>query len=322
MLRRGEAGDLAALSRLAAELWPHHTAAELAAELAPLLQREDAALFLALEGETPVGFAQCQLRRDYVEGTATSPVGYLEGVYICPGYRRQGRARGLVEACEAWAAAQGCAEFASDCAIENEVSLAFHLRAGFREAGRLVCLVKRLAPPASGVVIRPLRREDAHLLCDAENAQGWPTAVDKFLIRLRDAQEGKCISLAAETEGRPVGYVNVYPNCGWGACGGRGWSEIVDLAVLEKYRRRGIGSRLMEAAETAAAAYGDMVYLGVGLHSGYGSAQRLYIRRGYLPDGSGAWHGNSPAVPYSSYRLDDDLALYLIKRLEKAKRPG
>lgn len=85
--------------------------------------------------------------------------------------------------------------------------------------------------------------------------------------------------------------------------------------MLEKYRCRGIGSKLMDVAEQIAGEYSDMVYLGVGLHSGYGSAQRLYIKRGYLPDGSGVWYKDVVCEPYSSCCNDDDLILYLSKKL-------
>lgn len=85
--------------------------------------------------------------------------------------------------------------------------------------------------------------------------------------------------------------------------------------MLEKYRRRGIGTKLMDIAEQLAGEYSDTVCLGVGLHSGYGSAQRLYIRRGYLPDGSGVWYRDAVCEPYSDCFNDDDLILYLSKKL-------
>ena len=71
----------------------------------------------------------------------------------------------------------------------------------------------------------------------------------------------------------------------------------------------------MDVAEQIAGEYSDTVYLGVGLHSGYGSAQRLYIKRGYLPDGSGVWYKDAVCEPYSSCCNDDDLILYLSKKL-------
>lgn len=69
----------------------------------------------------------------------------------------------------------------------------------------------------------------------------------------------------------------------------------MDFGVLEKYRRNGVGSKLMDIAEEIASGYARMVYLGVGMHSGYGSAQRMYIKRGYIPDGTGVWYGEKYA---------------------------
>ena len=114
------------------------------AEFAELIAKPDAAFFLAYAEETAVGFAQCQLRYDYVEGTETSPVGYLEGIYVADGYRKQGFARELLQACEAWAKAKGCREFASDCELDNAKSLQFHLNMGFEEANRIICFTKKL----------------------------------------------------------------------------------------------------------------------------------------------------------------------------------
>ncbi len=144
MIQRAEMKDLAALAALACELWPHHGAEEMQAEFAQIMAQEDAAFFLALDGEKAVGFAQCQLRHDYVEGTESSPVGYLEGIYVSEDYRKQGIARELLAACESWAKAKGCAEFASDCELDNTQSLQFHLRMGFVEANRIICFAKKL----------------------------------------------------------------------------------------------------------------------------------------------------------------------------------
>ena len=142
MLYQAGREALPLLTKLALELWPAHTAAELTKELSPLLESEEAAFFIAANGSGPVGFAQCQLRRDYVEGAQSRPVGYLEGIYIRPPYRGQGWARALLRECEGWAASKGCREFASDCELDNLASQAFHLHAGFAEAGRVVCFIK------------------------------------------------------------------------------------------------------------------------------------------------------------------------------------
>ena len=76
----------------------------------------------------------------------------------------------------------------------------------------------------------------------------------------------------------------------------------------------------MDAAEKVAAQYSDMVYLGVGLHEGYGSAQRMYVKRGYIPDGTGVWYGEKVCSQYADCCNDDDLVLYFSKALNKKKR--
>lgn len=134
----------AAVVRLALMLWPDNSETELKAELAPLLKSADAAFFLAQEQGEWVGFAQCQLRHDYVEGTSTSPVGYLEGIFVIESCRRQGIAAALLKECQLWAKERGCREFASDCELGNDESLRFHESAGFREANRIVCFTKRI----------------------------------------------------------------------------------------------------------------------------------------------------------------------------------
>ena len=144
MIRKAEIPDLPELASLACRLWPDHGAAEMQAEYGEILAKPDAAFFLAYADEAPVGFAQCQLRRDYVEGTDSTPVGYLEGIYVADGFRKQGIATALLAACESWAREQGCAEFASDCELENTESLHFHLNVGFREANRIICFTKKL----------------------------------------------------------------------------------------------------------------------------------------------------------------------------------
>ena len=143
MIRKAQKEDLPVLADLAARLWPHHTAAEMEAEFLQAIHQENTAFFIAWE-EIPIGFAQCQLRHDYVEGTDSSPVGYLEGIYVAEDFRKQGVAKVLLGACESWAESKGCREFASDCELDNAQSLAFHLNVGFEEANRIICFTKRL----------------------------------------------------------------------------------------------------------------------------------------------------------------------------------
>ncbi len=166
------------------------------------------------------------------------------------------------------------------------------------------------------IVIRDLRQSDAQIIADKEIAQGWDATIDKYEMRLKHQTEGKAIALVAEWNGNVAGYINVYPDSQWGTFANRGYAEIVDLGVLKKYRCRGIGSKLMDIAEQIAFSYSDVIYLGVGLHSGYGSAQRMYVKRGYVPDGSGVWYKDQVCEPYHGCCNDDDLVLYLSKHIK------
>lgn len=163
-----------------------------------------------------------------------------------------------------------------------------------------------------GIVIRNMRHSDAQVITDGEIAQGWDASVEKYEMRLKHQAEGRAIALVAEYEGNVAGYINVYPNSPWGAFGSQGYPEIMDFGVLAKYRRKGIGGKLMDMAEQIASNYSNIVYLGVGLHSGYGSAQRMYVKRGYVPDGSGVWYQNKVCGQYADCCNDDDLVLYLL----------
>ena len=145
MIRKATLHDLGVLSALALQLWPEHTKEDLAEEFADSINQDSAHFFLLFEKDEAIGFAQCGLRHDYVEGTDSSPVGYLEGIFVKEDCRRKGYAVQLLSACEDWVRAQGCREFASDCELDNEMSLAFHLGAGFTEANRNYMFYQKVA---------------------------------------------------------------------------------------------------------------------------------------------------------------------------------
>lgn len=141
MIRQACEADLPQAERLARELWGLSEEIDLQKEWAQL---KDGVLFIARKQDEIIAFALCQLRHDYVEGTDSSPVGYLEGIYVVERFRREGVALELLAACEQWSREQGCTEFASDCVLDNDQSIRFHLSAGFAEANRIVCFAKKL----------------------------------------------------------------------------------------------------------------------------------------------------------------------------------
>ena len=144
MIRRATVAESRIVADMAIKMWTNHDVSELADDFAQLIALPECAVFIMYSGDVPIGFAQCQLRHDYVEGTESSPVGYLEGIFVEEVHRRQGYARELLAACQTWAKEQGCAEFASDCELDNAESLAFHLRMGFIEANRIICFTKKI----------------------------------------------------------------------------------------------------------------------------------------------------------------------------------
>jgi len=125
-------------------LWPDAPLEYLALDLDDLLDDEDTVIFMAFnEQEQPVGFIEVSLR-SFAEGCETSPVGYIEAWFVGELVREQNLGRELVEIAELWAREKGCSEMASDTWLENEASIAAHLRLGYHEADRLVHFVKKL----------------------------------------------------------------------------------------------------------------------------------------------------------------------------------
>ena len=126
-------------------LWPEADEQQLRLETSALVGRPDRAIALLVrEHALAVGFAEATLRHDYVNGCATSPVGFLEGIYVRPAWRRRGVARRLCDAIAAWAAGLGCSELASDTEIDNRASQAMHRALGFEQMERVVCFRRRL----------------------------------------------------------------------------------------------------------------------------------------------------------------------------------
>ncbi|MBS5970972.1 MAG: GNAT family N-acetyltransferase [Finegoldia magna] len=136
--------DSHVLAKMATKIWENQNEDELEEEFKAILQSDEETCFIAFVKDMPVGFANVSLRFDYVEGTESSPVGYLEGIFVEENYRKQNIAKNLVKSCEDWAKKIGCTEFASDCLLDNTKSLKFHLAVGFIEANRIICFKKDL----------------------------------------------------------------------------------------------------------------------------------------------------------------------------------
>ena len=144
MNKRAKSEDVEVLADLAIQMWTDDDLEDLTEEFSQLVMNDNAVCFIKYVDDKPIAFAQCQLRYDYVEGTGSSPVGYLEGIFVLEGYRKQGFAAELLSECEKWAKEKGCKEFASDCELGNTDSVRFHMSLGFEEANRIICFRKDL----------------------------------------------------------------------------------------------------------------------------------------------------------------------------------
>ena len=125
-------------------LWPD-AGAGLRAQAKNLLVHPDALALIASEGDTRIGFVEAALRRDYVNGCETSPVAFVEGLYVHDDWRNRGVARALVVAVEDWAQRQGVTEIASDALLDNRDAHAMHKALGFAETERVIYFRKALS---------------------------------------------------------------------------------------------------------------------------------------------------------------------------------
>jgi len=139
--------NLSALTGMLLKLWPGSDWHEEYEHCRRIRNAPDKGIFVAKLGDAWVGFIQLSLRTDYVEGTSTTPVAYIEGLYVEPAFRKQHIAQSLVKKAEAWGQSKNCTEIASDTEIANTGSIAFHRALGFTEANRVVCFVKPLVRP-------------------------------------------------------------------------------------------------------------------------------------------------------------------------------
>lgn len=161
--------------------------------------------------------------------------------------------------------------------------------------------------------IRSMLPEDAKCFFDTYLSYGWHPSMETYKGYFAEQESGTRIVFIAEYAGRVAGICTLVPNPTEGPWAASGAPEIVDLSVFREMRGKGIGNALLDVAEREASKLSVRVFLAVGVHSGYGAAQRIYAKRGYLPDGSGVWYQGKPLEQYAPCVNDDDLLLFLSK---------
>ena len=173
----------------------------------------------------------------------------------------------------------------------------------------------------SGASIRPLKKEEIRVVVSSFNQTGWSKPPLLFEEYLKEVELGKRLVWIAYVCDQFAGYLTLTWQSQYLPFKEKSIPEIMDLNVLPDFRKRGIGTLLLEIAEKIAATKSDIVGIGVGLYAGedggYGSAQRLYVKRGYIPNGKGVTYNYEPAIPGKSYPLNDSLVLWFTKKLKK-----
>jgi len=130
------------IAKLAFKLWPNSTLKDETQFFSNCSINKSQSAFLLSVDSASIGFVYASLRNDFVEGTKTKPVCYVEGIYIEPKFRKKGYAAGLMKEVENWGKLKGCKEIASDAEIKNLNSIEFHKRIGFKEVNRVACFAK------------------------------------------------------------------------------------------------------------------------------------------------------------------------------------
>jgi GNAT superfamily N-acetyltransferase len=164
--------------------------------------------------------------------------------------------------------------------------------------------------------IRPLTRADLDVIPPAFAAARWPgKPVEQYRRYLAAQRSGLRSILVATLDSRFAGYLTVCWTSAYPPFRDAGIPEIQDFNVLPGCRRRGVGSALMDSAEAEIATRSAVAGIGVGLYNAYGSAQRMYARRGYVPDGRGVVYDGVPVAPGATVPVDDDLVLMMTRHL-------
>ena len=164
-------------------------------------------------------------------------------------------------------------------------------------------------------VIRLLEEKDIPAITKAFQELGWHKPTSLYELYLKEQSIGLRQVFVALVEGEFAGYLTVCWRSSYESFRNEHIPEIVDFNVLPKFRRQGIGTQLMDVAETAIAKAHPVAGIGVGLDPDFGAAQRLYVLRGYIPDGRGLYYRDHYVKYGEQITVDYDLTLYFTKEL-------
>jgi GNAT superfamily N-acetyltransferase len=170
------------------------------------------------------------------------------------------------------------------------------------------------------LVIRPIQKQDPPIISAAFDKIGWNKPIAQYQRYLQEQESSVREVLIALVDGMFAGYLTIVWEPEYEPFHVDKIPEVQDFNVLPVFRRKQIGTALMDQAEELVATRSDTVGIGVGMYSDYGNAQRLYVLRGYIPDGRGLTYKHQVLMPLERTINDDDLVLYFTKSLKSHNR--
>lgn len=164
------------------------------------------------------------------------------------------------------------------------------------------------------ILIRKMIEKDITEFPKEFALQGWDKSVEQLQTYFDEQEREERQVFVAMVDNKVAGYATLLPHDMSGPFKETNIPVIVDFNVLIKYQKKGVGTAIMDYIENTVRSYSASICLGVGLHYGYGTAQRMYVKRGYIPDGSGVWFHGERLGQYEPCVNDDELILYMLKQ--------
>jgi len=165
------------------------------------------------------------------------------------------------------------------------------------------------------IEIRQLRKEDIDKITSEINKIGWHKPPGLYERYCEEQVGGQRVALVAWKDSEFAGYLTIVWQPDYPYFRENNIPEIIDLIVLPQHRRQRVATRLMYEAEKVISQRSKIAGIGVGLYASYGAAQRLYVLRGYVPDGKGIVYDNVYVKEEELVKADDSLSLHLTKEL-------
>lgn len=251
---------------------------------------------------------------------------HIDSLWVSDVIRNKGWGTKLVEAALTYGKEKNC-NFATVNTMDWEAlgfyqKLGFKIefqRSGFLKNSVFYFLRKEFLPTDSFVKeleqieIRAFEEKDIALIVNEFARHHWPKPQSTFDLYWHEQNTNERFMWVAFHKGQFAGYVTLKWVSHYLSFKNQRIPEIMDLNVLPPYRNKGIGTQLLEVAEQLASTQSPVVGLGVGLYDDYGSAQKLYIKKGYIPDGYGVTYNYQAVIPGDNARIDDDLVLWFTK---------